>query len=231
MIFSRARGGAGRHKRGGADTAADLDATTEADATSAGESSARRAVGPYDAAESVPEVPHLDLGALRIPAAEGVEVRMQADNDGAIQQVVLVYGESALQLGAFAAPRSGGIWDEVRDEIRQQLSADGVAAEETPGEYGVSLRAKVRTPDGMTDIRFVGVDGPRWLVRAVFQGPAATDPAAAQPLVDCLHGLVVDRGHQAMPVREPLPLRLPREVAEQAAAEQAAAEQVRHLGG
>ena len=156
---------------------------------------------------------------------------MQADNDGTIQQVVLVHGASALQLGAFAAPRSDGIWAEVRDEIRQQLSADGVTAEETEGEYGPQLRAKVRTPDGVTDIRFVGVDGPRWLVRAVFQGPAAIDPSAAQPLVDCLHGLVVDRGHEAMPVREPLPLRLPREVAEQAAAEQAAAQAAGSLPG
>jgi hypothetical protein len=127
----------------------------------------------------------------------------------------------------FAAPRSEGIWDEVRAEIRKQLFTDGVAAEEAEGDYGVELRARVRTPDGLTDIRFVGIDGPRWLVRAVFQGPAAIDPAAAPALLECLQNLVVDRGHEAMPVREPLPLHLPKEVtdagAENAAAEPAAA--------
>jgi hypothetical protein len=106
----------------------------------------------------------------------------------------------------------------VREDIRQQLYADGVAAQESDGEYGVELRARVRTPDGLADIRFVGIDGPRWMVRAVYQGPAATDPAAAGPLDQALHGLVVDRGAAAMPVREPLPLRLPRDVAEKAAA-------------
>jgi hypothetical protein len=89
-------------------------------------------------------------------------------------------------------------------------------AEELDGPYGPELRARVRTPDGVTDIRFVGVDGPRWMVRGVYQGPAAADPDQAGPLAACLEGLVVDRGTEAMPVREPLPLQLPSEVAEQA---------------
>ncbi|EEP74143.1 LOW QUALITY PROTEIN: hypothetical protein MCAG_04470, partial [Micromonospora sp. ATCC 39149] len=113
-------------------------------------------------------------------------------------------------------PRSEGIWDEVREEIRQSLFNDGAAAQEAQGEYGPELHARVRTPDGLTDLRFVGIDGPRWMVRGVYQGAAATDPAAAGPLRECLDGLVVDRGQEAKPVREPLPLRLPREVADQA---------------
>jgi hypothetical protein len=171
-------------------------------------------IGPYDITEAPDGIAHLDLGALRVPAVDGVEVRVQADNDGQIQQVVLVNGDSALQLGVFAAPRSEGIWDEVRAEIRKQLANDGVAAEEIDGVYGQELRARVRAPEGLTDIRFIGIDGPRWLVRAVFQGPAAVNPAVAPALVECLRHLVVDRGHEAMPVREPLPLRLPREVSE-----------------
>lgn len=174
------------------------------------------AKGPYDITEAPRGVPRLDLGSLQIPAVDGVEVRVQADPDGTIQQVFLVHGDSQLQLGVFAAPRSEGIWDEVRDEIRRSLAADGAAPQEVPGEYGVELRARLRTPDGQTDLRFVGVDGPRWMVRGVFYGPAAAEPNAAGPLQECLHELVVDRGQEAMPVREPLRLRLPREMAEQA---------------
>ncbi|MEW2440397.1 DUF3710 domain-containing protein [Micromonospora marina] len=174
--------------------------------------------GPYDVSEA-PDAPRLDLGSLQIPAVPDVEVRVQADPQGVIQQVVLVHGQNALQLGVFAAPRSEGIWDEVREEIRQSLVSDGATAQEVEGERGPELRARVRTPDGPTDLRFVGIDGPRWMVRGVFQGAAATDPAAAGPLAACLDGLVVDRGQEAKPVREPLPLRLPREVAEQQAAD------------
>jgi hypothetical protein len=186
---------------------------------------AERDFGPYDVTEAPDGIAQLDLGALQIPAVDGVEVRVQADNEGRVQQVVLVAGESALQLGVFAAPRTEGIWAEVRAEIRKQLFNDGVAAEEVEGVYGPELRARVRAAEGLTDIRFVGIDGPRWLVRAVFQGPAAIEPEAAPQLVECLHSLVVDRGQEAMPVREPLPLRLPKEIADQQAEAAAVSEQ------
>lgn len=211
-MFSRKRAEGARDER----------TTGVLDSQEAEETAASR--GPYDVSEA-PDAPRLDLGSLQIPAVPEVEVRVQADPQGVIQQVVLVHGQNALQLGVFAAPRSEGIWDEVREEIRQSLFNDGAAAQEVEGEYGTELRARVRTPDGLTDLRFVGIDGPRWMVRGVYQGDAATDPVAAGPLALCLDGLVVDRGHEAKPVREPLPLRLPREVAEQQAAGQPAPEQ------
>ncbi|RKN49153.1 DUF3710 domain-containing protein [Micromonospora endolithica] len=207
MIFSRKRAGTGRHSRD--ETSAEVFDPTEAE-------DVRPARGPYDVSEAPDGVQRLDLGSLQIPAVPDVEVRVQADPQGVIQQVVLVHGPNALQLGVFAAPRSEGIWDEVREEIRQSLFADGAAAQEVQGEYGPELHARVRTPDGLTDLRFVGIDGPRWMVRGVYQGEVATDPAASGPLTQCLDGLVVDRGQEAKPVREPLPLRLPREIADQA---------------
>jgi hypothetical protein len=212
VIFSRKRG-SGRH----AAPKRERDDFDDVD-TADDETTAARDVGPYDIDDVSGDPEGLDLGSLRVPVPPGVELRVQADPDGQIQQVLLASGESVLQVGVFAAPRSEGIWDEVREDIRKQLYSDGVAAEEIDGRYGAELKARVRTPDGLADIRFVGVDGPRWMVRAVYQGPAATDPAAARPLDEALGGLVVDRGSAAMPVREPLPLRLPREVAEQAAA-------------
>ncbi|MFG1651338.1 DUF3710 domain-containing protein [Micromonospora sp. NPDC049275] len=211
MIFSRKRADAGRHTRDER-TAEVLDEGT-------GASTPGLVRGPYDISEVDDDVQRLDLGSLHIPAVAEVEVRVQADPQGVIQQVVLVHGDNALQLGVFAAPRSEGIWDEVREEIRQSLLSDGAAAQEVEGEYGPELHAQVRTADGPTNLRFVGVDGPRWMVRGVFQGPVATDPASAGPLAECLDGLVVDRGQEAKPVREPLPLRLPREIADQAGAE------------
>lgn len=169
--------------------------------------------GPYDASEAPAGVRRLDLGSLQIPMVSGVEVRVQPGKDGAVQRVFLLNAKSTLELGVFAAPRSEPIWDEVRTDIRKSLFDEGVAAEEAGGPYGTELRARVRTNDGLMDLRFVGVDGPRWMVRAVYRGPAAVDPAKAGPLAECLGGLVVDRGDQARPVKEPLPLRLPEELA------------------
>jgi hypothetical protein len=172
--------------------------------------------GPYDSRHAPEGVQRLDLGSLLIPAIEGVEVRVQANPDGGVEQVVLVHGNSALQLGVFAAPRSEGIWDEVRAEIAAAMKSDGAAPQEFDGPYGVELAARVNTPEGPADVRFVGVDGPRWMVRALFQGLAAADPGQEGVLGECLRGLVVVRDEEARPVREALPLRLPREMAEHA---------------
>jgi Protein of unknown function (DUF3710) len=206
---------AGRHSHGTEDV--DLPGVYEDDDTDA------LAAGPYDIVDAPAGVARVDLGSLQIPSLDGVEVRVQANAEGVIQQVVLTHGGSALQLGVFAAPRTEGIWDEVRAEIRKSLFDDGVAVEEIAGSYGKELRARVRNAEGMMDIRFIGIDGPRWMLRAVYQGAAAVDPSVSAPLAECLRGLVVDRGREAMPVREALPLRLPKEIAEAAKANAEAA--------
>jgi hypothetical protein len=179
--------------------------------------------GPYDARHAPRDVQRLDLGSLLIPAIDGVEVRVQANPDGVVEQIVLVDGDSALQLGVFAAPKSEGIWNEVRDEIAEAMTADGVSPQEIQGPYGVELTARVTTPDGPADLRFVGVDGPRWMVRALFQGQAAADRSREGALGDVLSGLVVVRDDEARPVREALPLQLPKEMTEQAQQAQDAA--------
>jgi uncharacterized protein DUF3710 len=229
VIFSRGRG-TGRHQKpagatrpgrsrpGGPARPDEVDLSVESD-ESTDPATQAATDGPYDVTEA-PQAERLDLGSLQIPVVEGVDIRVQANPDGLVQQVVLVHQDSLLQLTVLAAPRSTGIWDEIREEIRQSLQSDGVRAEEHEGEFGTELRARVKVQGGgQADLRFIGVDGPRWLVQATYQGRAATDPSAAGPLDTCLRGLVVDRGKDAMPVRDVLPLRLPREMAEQAQAQ------------
>jgi hypothetical protein len=236
VIFSRGGGGGGRHqaddprrssrqrrtgddRRSGGSPLGDgeVEPTALPDAVS---EELIELSGPYDISEAPADVLRVDLGSLQIPAMDGVEIRAQ-DVDGVIRQVVLIHEGSALQLGAFAAPRTEGIWDEVRAEIRKSLFDDGVAVEEVTGTYGQELRARVRSPEGMMDIRFIGIDGPRWMLRAVYQGPAAVDPTVSVALARCLRGVVVNRGPEAMPVSEALPLQLPREVVEAARAQAA----------
>ncbi|MGH3735989.1 MAG: DUF3710 domain-containing protein [Micromonosporaceae bacterium] len=181
----------------------------------------KREGGPYDIAD-VPDgdTERLDLGSLKLPKVEGVDIRMQITSEGDPTAVLLVADDSAIELGVFAAPREEGIWDDLRTELRDTIAADGGTVEEVPGRYGTELKARVRTPNGPADIRFVGVDGPRWFLRGLIQGRAATDPDAGKRLDECLDGLAVERDKEARPVREPLPLTLPEEIAEQLAAQQ-----------
>ena len=177
--------------------------------------------GPYDAQHAPDGVQRLDLGSLQIPAVDGVEVRVQANPEGGVEQIVLVHGDSALQLGVFAAPRSRGhLGRGARRDRRGDDRRRRRPARDPTGPYGIELAARVNTPEGPADVRFVGVDGPRWMVRALYQGAAAADPAREGALGGCLSGLVVVRDDEARPVREPLPLRLPKEMAEQAQAAQ-----------
>jgi hypothetical protein len=182
--------------------------------------------GPYDAGDLQDDdpTPRLDLGGLRVPAPEGVEIRVDVNPEGHVMSAVAVHGGSQLQVNAFAAPRREGIWSEVRAEIAQSLrnEPNGVA-DEAQGPFGTELRAKIPSgqPGQQVPARFVGVDGPRWFLRGLLTGPAATDPAQAGVLEGVFRGTVVVRGNEAMAPRDALPLKLPREAAE-AAAHQAA---------
>lgn len=220
MIFSRKRAGDKRDAK----KASSLDKAEVTEAVSAGEEGepTTRAPGPFDVADARPQGKYLDLGAVRIPMVDGVEVRVQADPEGRVQQVALMMGDNGLQIAVLAAPRSEAMWDEVREGIRAQLRSDGFASQEVDGSYGTELRTRVRTPNGPTDLRFVGVNGPRWLVRAVFQGPVATDITKAPLLMDCLQGLIVDRGQDAMPAGDTLPLKLPKDIADKTVGRKAA---------
>jgi hypothetical protein len=176
---------------------------------------AGRRGGPWDAAD-VPadEIERVDLGALRVPALEGTELRLEADEDGQITSVLLVTEGSGVAIGAFAAPRNEGIWDEVRADIRDAVRGEGGDPRELEGPHGIELHTEVDTPEGRQTLRFVGYDGPRWFLRGVFSGTAAKDLDAAPVLSEALRGIVVVRGGDPMPVRDPLALRLPREALE-----------------
>jgi hypothetical protein len=189
-----------------------------------------RPEGPWDSSER-PDTPnYVDLGGIRLQGREGMELRLEVDEGtGAVNGVAVLLGGSAVLLHAYAAPRSEGIWDEVRAEIGAGVTRQGGTADEVPGPFGRELlvRVPVRTSDGRTGHqtqRFVGVDGPRWFLRAVFQGPAAHDEAAAAELESVVREVVVVRGGEAMAPRELLPLRLPEAADGAATAEQEQAE-------
>lgn len=174
--------------------------------------------GPYDELDAPEDdQERLDLGALRVPVVPGVEVRVDVNPDGQVVAATMSHRGSDAQIGVFAAPRTAGIWGEIRKEIRASITSQGGTAQEVKGRFGTELTGQVPVQGGgYQSVRFVGVDGPRWFVRALFSGPAATDSARAAQLEDVLRDVVVVRGSLPLPVRDPLPLTLPKEVAEQA---------------
>lgn len=175
----------------------------------------RSSTGPYDVTEVPDTVGRVDLGSLWLPGRQGMELRLEVeDKSKRVIAATISLGGSSMQVQAFAAPRVEGVWDEIRAEIAAAVTRQGGTAEEVSGPFGRELitRLPVRTPDGRSAhqaSRFVGVDGPRWFVRAVLSGPAASDPERAADLERVLHGVVVVRGAEAMAPRELLALSLP----------------------
>ncbi|HTY71311.1 MAG TPA: DUF3710 domain-containing protein [Actinomycetes bacterium] len=170
--------------------------------------------GPWDVSEAPDtEIPRLDLGGLQVPGRPGLELRLEVDEEsGSVVSVAAVLPDAAVQIQAFAAPRSSGVWREVRQELAEGILAGGGSAEEVDGAFGRELTSlvPVDTPDGrgLQEARFVGVDGPRWFLRGVFTG-AAFPPGGRPELEDLFRGCVVVRGSAPLPPKEPIPLTLP----------------------
>jgi hypothetical protein len=172
--------------------------------------------GPWDS-ESLPgdEVDRVDLGSLRVAPRDGAELRLQVDeNTGEVQSVMLASEDGAMELRAFAAPRNGELWDEVRPQIAADVSGHGGTATEREGRWGTELvcQMQVVLADGnqaLQPSRIIGVNGPRWLLRATFLGQPAVEPELTAEWEDALASVVVHRGSHAMPVGDALPLTLP----------------------
>lgn len=174
------------------------------------------APGPYDADELPDgESERVDLGSLLITPEPGRELRLQVDEaSGVVQSVVLAGADGALELRAFAAPRNGDLWSEARPQIASEVAGRGGTATEREGRWGPELvcKVQVRTPDGKTgtqESRIIGVNGPRWLLRATLLGKPATDVDGSGDWEDLLSRVAVRRGAQAMPVGEPLAVTMP----------------------
>lgn len=200
----------------------------DADADQAPAQQAQGLAGPWDAAEEVPAQERVDFGSLLVPAGEGCEIQVSVMEDQAAW-ITVVRGESGLQLQAFAAPKSGGLWDEVRREIAAEVARTGGESHEADGPFGVELRARIVPGEpvqgtrrgALEPVRFLGVDGPRWFLRGLISGPAARHEEVAGPLEQVFANVVVVRGDHPAPPRDLLEIRLP-EQARQALAEHAA---------
>jgi hypothetical protein len=187
-----------------------------------------RSAGPWDGAGEYPDSERIDFGSLLVPVRDGYDVQVFVSEEEGIS-VAVVHGDSGLQLQPFAAPRSAGLWHEVMPEIAEEVAKAGGQSSEQQGPFGPELVATVVPlgPD-FADVppqplRFMGADGPRWFLRGLISGPAATDRQLALPFEEIFADVVVVRGDHAEPPRKPLEVRLPdeaRQVLESQLAEQ-----------
>ncbi|MFI6025145.1 DUF3710 domain-containing protein [Amycolatopsis magusensis] len=174
--------------------------------------------GPYDIADAPEDgIPRIDLGSVRVPVPEGAQVQVEMDQaSGGVRAVHVVTPVGQVTVSGYAAPKSGGLWTEVCGELTEQLRTDGAKVQPGRGEWGLELSAIV----GEVALRFIGVDGPRWMLRGVIAGPQSQAAAAPDVLREIVRHTIVVRGDSPMPVRTPLTIELPEAVQQHIAAQQ-----------
>lgn len=182
--------------------------------------------GPWDVEdENVPDYDeYLDMGSYYLPFLKGIELRVKANR--ATQQVLgttITYGSSSVEIEAFAAPKTLGLWDDVRADLIEANKE----AKEVEGVFGTELALPVTVKGGRKVLtRIVGVDGPRWMLRGIFSGKAATDPEdeETKALNQFFADIVVERGDDPLAPRDLIPMHPPVAPAERKAAKAAAEE-------
>lgn len=181
-----------------------------------------RSDGPFDETEVegldelAAESRVLDLGSVLIPVPEGGQVQVEMAANGSVNGVFVTIGGGRVTMAAFAAPKSPGQWRAVIQELAESVRGDGATASVRTGPWGRELHAA--SANG--DVRFIGVDGPRWMLRAVAIGPTGSvgdDGQLTTIAREMVSGAVVRRGTEPMPVRTPLTVTLPQELAQQLA--------------
>lgn len=157
----------------------------------------------------------VDLGGLLLRGRDGMQLQLQVDEASQrVTAAMVVLGDSAVQLLPVAAPRSTPVWPETRAEMAADARRRGGRVEEADGPFGPELRVllPVALPDGKRGVqpsRVVGIDGPRWLLRATFLGRATQDEEAFEQLAQVVRDVVVVRGSEPMAPGDLIPLRIP----------------------
>jgi hypothetical protein len=187
---------AGAHRKADAPAAADLDD------------------GPFDiedfddAAGALEG--RLDLGSVLVPLPPAAQLQVELTETGVPSAVWVVTASGRFTIAAYAAPKTGGLWREVAGELAESLRNDGASVTIQDGRWG---REVVGTATGV--VRFIGVDGYRWMIRCVVNGSIETIDELTEQAREALLDTVIRRGDTPLPVRTPLPVQLPEPMASQ----------------
>jgi len=171
----------------------------------------RQSAGPFDITELVQVRPSIDFGAIQLPLRDDVVYKLEVEEaTSKIVALTVEHNGSALQLQAFSAPASEGVWHEIRSSLEQSILAQNGRTEQVVGPLGPELNAQIPNVDGGFRLaKFIGVDGPKWFLRGVISGLALGDVLSMSHVIDIFRSVAVVRGSQPMPPKELLELVAP----------------------
>lgn len=174
--------------------------------------------GPFDAASNPPEQfdfsdfskASVNLGSILLPIPKVGDIQVEMGPKGPTM-LHLVTKVGRITPVAFAAPTSGGQWDQSVAEIATGLSNDGLKVAVTDGPWGREIHG---TRDGVT-MAVIGVDGPRWMLRMTMSGPESTSDELLTVGREVIARTFVQRDDSPIPAGQTLPVTLPAQMAQQ----------------
>ncbi|WP_415632079.1 DUF3710 domain-containing protein [Propionibacterium sp.] len=190
-----------------------------------------RADGPFDISEvdlDADDVERLDFGCLVLTPFDGMQLQLQVNQQTQeVQAILILEGQSVLELSLFAAPSDRVMLGQVRDEMLANTSKDGGTFTLSKGPFGTEVRrvVPITTPDGQHGYhvsRTWFAQGPRWLLRGVVMGEAGLSEGSDGPgelLYEFFANTVVRRGDRPMVPGDLITLSLPESLKNQPAAD------------
>ncbi|WP_257161243.1 DUF3710 domain-containing protein [Corynebacterium cystitidis] len=169
----------------------------------------------------------LNLGSMRIPLPQESQVQVEM-GDQSPRMLHIVTHHGRITPVAFAAPSSGGQWDQSVDEIADGMRGQGMPVTLEIGPWG---REVVGTGTNGV-IRIFGVDGPRWMLRMTCAAPTGKEEQLAALAREMAARTFVYRGNDPILAGNSLPVILPQQLAEQVqqAVQQRAQQQMAQQG-
>ncbi|CAB4549558.1 MAG: DUF3710 domain-containing protein [Actinobacteria bacterium] len=167
--------------------------------------------GPFDITELIQVRPSIDFGAIQLPMRDDVVYKLEVEEQTSkVVALTVEYRGSTLQLQAFSAPATEGVWHEIRLALEQSIVAQNGKTESVIGPLGPELNAQIPNAGGGFRVaKFIGVDGPKWFLRGVITGLALGDTLSMSHMIDIFRSVAVVRGNSPMPPKELLELVAP----------------------
>lgn len=174
--------------------------------------------GPFDILDATPDdfdfsdfaKASVNLGSVLLPIPHEGDIQVEMGPQGpTMLHVATPYGR--ITPVAFAAPSSGGQWEPSAMEIEAGLKSDGLDVVVENGPWGSEVVGK----SGDMEMRIIGADGHRWMLRVTATGEASNAEQLAHIARGVLARSFVSRGDNPMPAGQPLPVTLPAQMADE----------------
>ena len=155
--------------------------------------------GPWDIADAPSDAEFLDFGPLKLPRLDALQVRLEIDPDvREIGAVTVRIADCALQLQVIAKRGGVSVWTDTRQALLANLRNRPGHQQVVEGRFGTEVIGVLtgRTPEGMlidSTMRFQGIEGDSWMIRAVSSGPSVTHDDVVARIDAFISRCAVDR--------------------------------------